>query len=395
LKILQVVPYFPPAYAFGGPVIVSYQISKELVRRNNQITIYSSDAKDMKTRICLSDQKISDSMQVYYFRIISMKIVEWLNLFITPGLFIRGNKEIKNFDLIHLHEYYTFQNIIISYLADKFNIPYVVQTHGSLTMVGAHKKWKWLYNACFGFRILKNASKIIALNKMEAQQCNSMGILDNKIVIIPNGLDLSQYANLSPKNSFKNKYNITNHQKIILYLGRIHKTKGIDLLIKAFAYLFHEMKYFNALLVIAGPDDGYLNEARSLVSSLGVSDLVLFTGFINNQDKISVLVDSDVFVTPSFYGFPITFLEACATGTPIITTNFGDKLEWIDGQVGYVTTFSHNELAKAIYAVISNDELREKFSKNCITIVRSKFSLENVVTQLEEIYQEISKEKFR
>lgn len=68
-------------------------------------------------------------------------------------------------------------------------------------------------------------------------------------------------------------------------------------------------------LVIAGPDDGYLAEAKSLCDSLSISDSVLFTGFISGEDKLKALVDSDVFITPSFLGFLVTFLEACATGT--------------------------------------------------------------------------------
>ena len=242
-------------------------------------------------------------------------------------------------------------------------------------------------------KVLKKASKIIALSDVEAQQYRSMGVSDEKIAVVTNGIDLSEYAVLPPRGPFKRKFNIPNNKKIILYLGRIHKTKGIDILVKAYAYLIKEMKYNHALLVIAGPDDGYLSEVRSLVASLGISDSVLFTGFIRSEDKLSALVDADVFVTPSFYGFPVTFLEACATGTPLVTTNLGDTLEWIDGNVGYVTPPSHYELAKAIYAIISDDELRQKFSRNCINIVSSEFSIRKVVIILEQIYKEVAENK--
>jgi len=85
--------------------------------------------------------------------------------------------------------------------------------------------------------------------------------------------------------------------------------------------------------------------------------------------------------------FPMTFLESCATGTPIITTTLGDTLEWINGNVGYVTPPEYCDLAKAIHTIISNDELHGKFSKNCLKIVRDEFSLENVVDRLEQAYK--------
>jgi glycosyltransferase involved in cell wall biosynthesis len=115
----------------------------------------------------------------------------------------------------------------------------------------------------------------------------------------------------------------------------------------------------------------------------------MFTGFISSEDKLRALVDADVFVTPSFYGFPVTFLEACAVGTPIVTTSLGDTLEWIGGNVGYVTQPTPNGLAEAIYGIISDDELHRRFSKNCIEIVKSEFAIEKVVERLEEVYEEV------
>jgi glycosyltransferase involved in cell wall biosynthesis len=218
-----------------------------------------------------------------------------------------------------------------------------------------------------------------------------MGVPEEKIAIIPNGIDLSEYAVLPPKGAFKRKFGIPEEKKIILYLGRIHKIKGIDFLIKAYAHLINDMHYKDALLVIAGPDDGFLNEAKALANVLGVHGLIVFTGFISNKDKLKALVDADVFVTPSFYGFPVTFLEACAVGTPIVTTDLGDVLEWIDRNIGYVTKPTPRDLAEAMHRIISGDELRRSFSKNCIEIVKSEFSIEKVVERLEKVYEEVVK----
>jgi glycosyltransferase involved in cell wall biosynthesis len=389
MKILQVIPYFPPAYAFGGPVNVAYNVSKMLVKRGHEVVVCTTDAKDFGSRIEGNPDGIDDGLEVHRFKNVSLTLVKKFKLFVTPQLASFLKRDLKRFDVIHLHEYISFQNIVASHYAQKYKVPYVLQAHGSLPRIGNWRRLKWIYDLFFGHRLLRDASKVIALSEVEAQQYGSMGVPDEKIAVIPNGIDLSEYAVIPSRGSFKKKFGILDRKKIVLYLGRIHKTKGIDLLVKAYAYLIKEMKCSDALLVIAGPDDGYLSEVRSLVASLGISVSVLFTGFISSEDKLSALVDADVFVTPSFYGFPVTFLEACATGTPIIMTNLGDTLDWIDGNVGYVTPPSHYELAKAIYAIISDDELRRKFSRNCINIVRSKFSLEKVVTQLEKLYEEV------
>ena len=391
MRILQVVPYFPPAYAFGGPVKVAYEVSRELAKRGHEVVVYTSDAKDFTSRLNVNHFKVIDGIKVYYFHNLTMMSVKKLKLFITPQLISRAKEEVKKFDAIHLHEYRTFQNIVIHHYATKYGIPYVLQAHCSLPRISSWRKLKWIYDYLFGYRLLKDAAKVVALNKMEVEQYRSMGIPEEKIVIIPNGIDLSEYAKLPPKGAFKKKFNIPEDRKIILYLGRIHRTKGIDLLIKAYAYLRDKMNIKDAVLVIAGPDDGYLKEVRSLAVSLGVHDSMTLTGFISEEDKLKALVDADVFVTPSFYGFPMTFLEACATGTPIVTTSLGDTLEWIDGRVGYITRPTCYDLVRAIHRIISDNDLHRKFSKNCIDIAKSDFSIEKVTERLEKVYEEVVK----
>lgn len=385
MKILQVVPYFHPAYAFGGPVKVAYSISKELVERGHNVTVYTTDVKSQTERLIGPRIMDVDGIEVHYMRNLSMAPVKMSNLFLSPELISTCKSELHKFDVVHLHEFTTFQNIVVAHYARKAGVPYILQAHGSIPLSGRRKR-KLLFNTLFGNKILRNASKVIALSSVEKLHYRRVGLPDHKIVIIPNGIDLSDYVNLPTKGSFKNKFKIGSGKKIILYLGRIHETKGIDLLINAFAFLIDTFKDDNTLLVIAGPDDGNLATLKSLVDSLGISDLVVFTGFVEIGDKINALVDATLFVTPSFYGFPMTFLEACATGTPIITTSSADFLEWIDDNVGFVTSPKVCDMANAMHRIVYDDELRQTFSSNCRKMVESNFSIERVVNNLEQVY---------
>ena len=102
-----------------------------------------------------------------------------------------------------------------------------------------------------------------------------MGVPEEKIAIIPNGIDLSEYASLPPEGSFKKKFGIKEKEKIVLYLGRIHKIKGIDILVKAFANVIKKLD--SVRLVVVGPDDGYLSELQALIKALRIEDNVLIT----------------------------------------------------------------------------------------------------------------------
>ncbi|MEM3504283.1 MAG: glycosyltransferase [Nitrososphaeria archaeon] len=389
MKILQVYKIFNSQVA-SGAARVAYNLSKQLAKRGHRVVFYASDMYDCCKRSKSGYYKIN-GIGVHRFKTIG-KFFCWLfKIYFTPSI-LSLRYEIKSFDIIHLHDYISFQNIIVAYFAKKYKIPYILQAHGSIPRTDRWKKLKWLYDIFFGYRLLREASRVIALNLAEAEHYKSIGILDKKISIIPNGIDLYEYANLPAKGLFKNKFGIPNEKKIILYLGRIHKTKGIDFIIKAYAHLTKKMNVKDTVLVIAGPDDGYLSETIGLAKRLGITDSVMFTLFISEEDKLKALVDAEVFLTPSFYGFPMTFLEACVTGTPIVTTNLGDTLEWIDNKIGYVTKPIPCDMAEAIYNIISNEGLRKRFSKNCIDIVKSNFLMEDIAIRLEKVYEEAIKE---
>ena len=138
MRILFVIPYFFPAECFGGPVKIAFDLGKKLVEKGNEVFVYTSDALDVSNRIKTCETEI-EGMHIHYFRNISMFTVKTSRLFITPQMYNQINVDLKDrraFDIIHSHEYSTFQNIIVHYLSKKYQIPYVLQAHGSLPTIG-------------------------------------------------------------------------------------------------------------------------------------------------------------------------------------------------------------------------------------------------------------------
>ena len=94
---------------------------------------------------------------------------------------------------------------------------------------------------------------MIALNRTEYDCYKKMGVDESKIVIVPNGIDEDISSKMLIKVNLE-KNNIKENEKIILYFGRIHKTKNIDMLVETFPQILSGIKV--ARLVISGPDDG-------------------------------------------------------------------------------------------------------------------------------------------
>jgi len=392
MKILQVIPYFPPAYTFGGPVKVVYQISKELIKRGHKVVVYTTDAKDFSSRLEINYNNTIEGIKVHRFRNLSLTLIKKLKLFITPQLALFARKDVKNFDVIHLHEYRTFQNIVIHHYAYRYNIPYILQAHGSLRRINTWQRLKWIYDAFFGYRLLRDSSKVIALNNVEAEQYKAMGVPEENIAIIPNGIDLSEYSELPPKGAFKKKFGIPEDRKIILYLGRIHKIKGIDVLVKAYAHLKNEMNVNDAVLVVAGPDDGFLNEVKFLVYNLGITDSVLFTGPLYGRDKLEAFVDSEVYVLPSRYEiFGLTVLEAYACGKPIVASRVGGLKDLVKNEETGLLFEPGNiaQLAKSIFNLLNDNDAAKEMGLKGKNFVREIFTIEKVVERLEKVYEEV------
>jgi glycosyltransferase involved in cell wall biosynthesis len=350
MKVLQVIPYF--AEKHGGDVNICYNLSKRLAKKH-EVTVITTDFGGGR----------GTDIKVEYFKCVAFKLFLY-----SPAMKKWVRKNLKEFDIVHLHTYRSYQNNIIHFYAKKYNIPYILQAHGSISPY--FTLLKGLYDTVWGYRIIKDATRLIALTEGEVHQYERMGAKRDKIEIIPNGIDPNKY--IPKKGGFRKKYGID--ERMILYLGRLHKSKGIDLLLKAFAPIS------NAKLVIVGPDDGYRSALEELAGRLRIKERTLFTGFIRESEKMQALVDADVFVTPRFFGFPVTFLESCLCGTPIITTNDGDRLDWID-EVGFVVEYGEEGLREAIIKVLENPKKRGR------ELVKERFSWEKICRRFEETYR--------
>jgi len=384
MRILQVIPFFYPAEAYGGPVPGAYHLSKELVRRGHEVVVYTTDTLDSSTRQKASYLEIQ-GVKVHYFRNLSNSLA-WRRLFFAPGMICQLRKEIKTFDVIHLQDYRNFQNTVIHHYARKYNVPYLLQAHGSVVAFFQKRTLKRIFDWVWGYKILKDAAKLIALTPLEVEQYKSMGISDDKIKIVANGIDLSEFENLPQIGEFRKKYGIENDQKIILYLGRIFRSKGLELLANAFANILKD--FSEVKLVITGPDDGFLPTLKKLIKEHKIEEKVLFTGPLYGRDKLEAYVDADVYVLPSIYEtFPITVLEACACGLPVVVTDRCGIADIINGQVGLVVPYDRNQLGDTVLRMLTDDKIRQQFGEKGKALVREKFDWSKIVEQLEDIYQ--------
>jgi len=378
MRILQVIPYFAPKW--GGDVNVCYSLSKELNKRGHDVTIITTDfgySADYARSL--------ENVEVVPFR----RVANLGRFLYSPDMKAWLKSNVSDYDIVHLHSFRSYQNNLASKYATEFNIPYVVQPHGSLPRIVQKKGLKRLYDIAWGNKILQNAEGIIALTSMEAEQAIMMGVKESKIHIVANGIDLLQFEDIPPQGKFRALYNIPSNRHVILYLGRLHPIKGVDLLIRAFAIV--SKKRDDCILVVVGPDDGSLSELKALAEELQLCNKVLFTGPLYDEDKAAVYRDSDIYVLPSHYeAFPMTVLEAWAFKKPVIVTeNCGIK-DLVQGS-GLVVYPDPYDLATALQEYLQQDSLCHSHGQNGYNKLHESLSIQATVQNVETLYREVIK----
>lgn len=384
MKILHVTSSFKPSWELGGVVKVAYDLSLILNKQGHDITVYTTDYG--RKRLNVTKNKIIDidGISVCYFKNFSNYLAN-MNIFTPYLLLFVAKREIKKFDVIHIHGHRSFLAVIICHYARKYGVPYIIQAHGSLPY-SVGNSFKKLFDIIWGNRILNESSLLLALTSIEVEQYKSLGCTENKIRELPNGININEFNSLPIKGSFKTQYNIPEEKKIILFLGRINIIKGLDLLIDAFNVLIQELD--NVMLVIAGPDAGYLHHINEKIIKLHLSDHVVITGPLYKKSKHAAYVDADVYVLPSIYEtFPMTVLEAWACGTPVVISESCALSPIIfKEQSGIVVKREVKDVVNAMRIFLTNDEARLTYIENGRILIETVYNWEKILKVLKKFY---------
>lgn len=387
MKILHVAHFFYPCLSAGGVVNASYQIASKQ-REDNDVKVLSTDS--CKERLKFPNGRYDvdvDGIKVDYFKNLSnrFKMATMLDIPLFSSFRIR--KEIGNYEIVHIHEHRQTLAVIVSHFARKNNIPYIVQAHGSVLPFFQKEGLKNLFDKVFGFRILHNADCVFALTEVERKQYLEMGIDEEKIEIVPLGINLEEYENLPDFGRFRSKFNIDDEDKLILFVGRIHEIKGLDLLIDSFNDLIHLNENERIKLAIVGPDDGYLNELEEKIKTYSLDEKVIITGPLYKEEKQEALVDCDLFVMPSKYeSFTTSGLEAMACSKPLVLTKNNHIHDWVDGNCGIACEDDNDSLRSAIEELLFDENLSRTYGKNGRELIDSKYNWDIINKQILDIY---------
>jgi glycosyltransferase involved in cell wall biosynthesis len=251
-------------------------------------------------------------------------------------------------DIIHAHSLWTMPAICPGFVYSGTAAKLVISPHGTLAPRALQRsKWKKRLVWFAGQRTaLRRADCFHATAENEAEDIRRLGFRQ-PIAVIPLGIDVPEDRSHPQRKD---------PRPILLYLGRLHPIKGIDLLIRAWARV--QPAHPSWRLVIAGDDvtaPGYGAEMKTLVRELDASDIT-FVGAVYGAEKSQLYSQSDVFILPSHTeNFGIVIAEALAHGLPVIASTGTPWAALEREECGWWINNDLNSLASCLDRVLCRD----------------------------------------
>ena len=380
LNVLHVTPSMSPEW--GGPAVVVSELTSELSRHGVHSEIVTTRGHRVGT-----DHIAPPDVPIYSFKV-GIPARFWTAF--SPELSRFLNEKANGFDLIHVHQVWHYPVYAAFRSARKHKLPCVMTVHGELSEWGLQQKAlkKRLYRLCLLDRMLRNVSAIQAVTSAEKEQIVKLGI-KSSTVVIPNGINPDEFDVLPEPFKFIQRFPELKGKQVILFLGRLHQKKGLDILARSFATIARSVD--DAVLLIAGPDEcGTREKTESILNSAGLLNKAVFTGLLTGEDKLAALSCADLFVLTSHSeGFAIAVLEAMAARLPVVITKGCEFPEVSTNGAGIVVDADEIQVAAAIGKLLSDAALRERMGRQGRKMVAENYTWQISAAALANLYESL------
>ena len=388
MKIGIICPASLPATQFGGILFLAVDLARELANEKHEVVIYTTDL-DFANNPNTFNKKLPREENIQNFKIIRSHV--WFSIklfFVSPGLYFRMINSQQ--DIIHTIGIRSFQSFVGALVAYKKKIPLFVSDQGGLTThpdLHTNNVWtKILYkiqSPMIRF-IIKQAKKIIVANEYEKKIFSRLTD-ENRIEVVRNGINLE---NMKSSVDFKKKYAV--NQNYFLFLGRFHRVKGIDTLLKAINLIKDHPIMYNVKLVVMGVDFGFEEEMLKMIKEMDLDNIIKVIKNPPREDVIAAYKESEFLVLPSRWELsPLTPLEGFAFKKPTISTKahgipytLHDRKDSI-----LVETENYKELSDMIIDLLNDKKKCERLGMEGYEFVHKECNSKRMAQQILSIYE--------
>jgi glycosyltransferase involved in cell wall biosynthesis len=364
-KILMIISHYYPL--LGGAEVQAQRLAINLAKKGIKVFVLTRRFEK------LPEYEEIEGISVYRkIKTIDVPLL-WGACFVV-SVFLFLIKRRKDYDIIHCHIIQEYQTIIALLLKYMFNKKVIVKMSSS----GETSDLKMVRKAKFGrifLRWIRNVDIVVSLCKRASSELLENGFSEEKLVEIPNGIDLNDF----PEGTLRRQRNHT-----ITFIGRLDSYKGVEYLLAGFKELLHESDNVRLNIVGNGPDENLLMKKAK---DLGIQNSVVFKG--RQQDIVDELYCTTIFVLPSLSeGMSNVLLEAMACGLPVVATDVGGNSDVITDRHNGLLVSARDPagLCAAMRELIENEDLSQRLGKEARKTIERNYSINLIVDKYTKLY---------
>ncbi|MFN8347261.1 MAG: glycosyltransferase [Spirosomataceae bacterium] len=383
MKILNICAY---TWAIGGPARIIYDHTTVVLKLGYQVDILSPASpgdkiypapEGARVIVCERTQPVSRIFPEF-----SLELWDFLK------------NHIHEYDVVHCHGIWHFGSV--APFLFKNDTPKAITIHGLLDKWALHHGYwkKWLFGVLFQKRFLRKADLIQINNRDELSDLRQfLGEQHPNVAIIPNGMQLQELSELPPKGTFRAQFKLPVGKKLVLFMGRLNIKKGLDLLLPAFKK--YTEKHDDALLILAGPDDGYQAETERFIHENRLESKMIAVGMLTGETKKAALADAAVFALPSYSeGFSIAALEAMTAGVPaLVSDRIGFDGTVAQHQAAHEVPLTVEGVHDGLVKLLQQPTYTETLRQNARKMVEELYDIEIVAADLAKEFEKIARKK--
>ncbi|HKB14043.1 MAG TPA: glycosyltransferase [Vicinamibacterales bacterium] len=378
MRVVHVSAYFPPAFRYGGPPASVLGLCKGLQRAGVDVEVVTTTANGAEPLPASPPEGTEyDGIPVRY------AASAFPRRFFGARLREPLADALDRADVCHIHGIWNVPEWWASHLARARNVPYVVSPRGML-QPAAVRRGEWRKAVAYRLieeRNLRGASLLHATSEQEADAIRDLH-LDVPVAIVPNGVDLPSAD--ATAGACRARLGIPGDAFVVLFLGRMHRIKRLDLLADAFTLA--RATHPSLHLVVAGPDEHDLLPALNTRLASHAAN-VHTPGAVSGGEKWALLKDADVMVQCSdSESFGLAVVESLAAGVPVIATRTCPWSEIEARGCGKWVDQNAAAIADAIRALAADAPLRRDMGARAAAFAREHYSWDRIAKTMTGIY---------
>lgn len=365
----------------GGNVTQAWEECRALARAGASVTVHTTQ---LAAGASANDaHRVVDGVEIHYHP----RTAGYWRAF-SLGLTLACLRAPRRFDVIHLNSPWQFANPFAALAAARARKPYVISLRGTFMPWALSDHWarKRPYFELVESRVLAGASAIVASNEREAHIARERWP-SATVATIAGIVDVDRFRH-TPAGDLRGRFGIGAAAPLVLFVGRNHPVKGLDLLIAGFQLVAARIP--TARLLVAGPEHrGTHADLVQHVRAAGLTDRVVLAGMLSEEEKVLAYHSADVVVMPSRQeGFGQVAAEAMAAGRPVVVTSeCGIARLVAEGGAGVVVPVEANPIGDAIADLLADPPRREGLGRRAAELAVARFSGDSIARTMLGVYE--------